>query len=102
MKFNYSVKVGSVPVRAVVPNPARTALTIFNNSLDTAVYYGADSGLNVDEGMVVLPQTGWSFLSGMGDDPTTAFYLISAAGVADVRIAEGFAPRRVERGVEEE
>ncbi|MDD4987045.1 MAG: hypothetical protein PHQ43_15010 [Dehalococcoidales bacterium] len=92
MKFNYAVLVGTTPERAVVPNPKRTSLTIFNNSTTTPVYYGADSGLSTTEGMVILPQTGWSFLDGLGDDPQTAFYLVVASGTADVRIAEGYAP----------
>jgi hypothetical protein len=90
MKFTNPVKVGITPVRAVEPNIKRTALTIFNNSLTNTVYYGADVSLSEDNGMVILPQTGWTFLKGMGDDPTTEFYLVANGANTDVRISEGY------------
>lgn len=91
MKFNNQVTVGTTPVRGVESNTKRTSLTIFNNSTSATVYYGADRSVTTDNGMVILPQTGWSFLIGMGDDPTTEFYLVSDVGGADVRVSEGYA-----------
>lgn len=90
MKFNNQVTVGTTPVRGVESNAKRTSLTIFNNSTTATVYYGADPSVTTGNGMVILPQTGWSFLIGMGDDPTTEFYLVSNAAGADVRVSEGY------------
>jgi len=90
MKFNYAIEANTIPQRAVVGNKLRTSLTIFNNSTTETVYYGSDVGLTPDDGMVILAQTGWNFLIGLGDDPRTAFHGVTAAGPADGRIAEGF------------
>jgi len=87
MKFSKAFTATTTAQEAVNPHPKRTSLTIFNNSTTQPVYYGADSELTATEGMVILPQTGWAFLLGLGDNPSTAFYLITAALTADVRIS---------------
>jgi len=88
MKFTYSVVVGKTPKQVVYSNPRRTSLTIYNNSAGAKLFYGADNSVTPENGMVILAQSGWSFLKGLGDVPQAAYWLVADAEGVDVRIAE--------------
>jgi len=89
MSAPYSVTVGTTVKRIVDYSRKRTVVMIYNNSSEV-VYIGTGEGLTTQNGFPIVPNQGAVFAREFGDDPTLAYYAVTASGTADLRIWEGF------------
>ena len=89
VKLSRRVIVGTTPTKLIDSDPKRTSLAFAN--LDTVRFFiEASQDVSLTQGFPIEGNgnTG-SFTDFFGDDPTLAYFGISAAGGADVRILVG-------------
>jgi hypothetical protein len=88
VKPYYPVSVSTTKTILAVSNRKRTSLTVWNDDTVTSLYIGFDRQVSVFNGMVVLPQSGMTFLKGLGDRPDLELFGVTGGATIDVRILE--------------
>lgn len=86
--------VGTTAVMLAAVNPRRTSLGIANLSSTLTLYVGTTNQVLTTSGFPIGPgQTQW-LNSGFGDEPNIAYYGITTAASADIRVIEQYGPLR--------
>jgi hypothetical protein len=85
VKLYNKVTVGTAPTIIAPSSKKRSSLYIFNNDLAIVMYLGSDREVTNLTGIPVFPQTGLTFLKGLGDDPSQEFFGIVGVAPIDVR-----------------
>ena len=79
--------------RLVHQKSDRTSVSFFNNHATSILYIGTDRSLTIANGFPIMPQTGYSFNQGLGDQPELEYFGRSNTGLIDVRIMEAEAKK---------
>ena len=103
-----NVTVGVTATLLLPFNPARTAVSIFNND-SAAIFVSEDQTGVLAAGYVISAGGALDLIRALGDNPQDILFAISSAGGADVRLLEQFGelpelfrPEGVGRSSEEE